>query len=86
MKRLLADGYPDIYSICRVFRDGEFGQNHLPEFTMLEWYRLNFNLRDIIADTPANGPIGPGQGFPLRHPVPPNETASAGKGSRSGGR
>ena len=53
MKRLLADGYPDIYSICRVFRDGEIGQHHLPEFTMLEWYRLNFNLRDIIADTTA---------------------------------
>ncbi len=53
MKRLLADGYPDIYSICRVFRDGEIGQYHLPEFTMLEWYRLNFNLGDIIADTTA---------------------------------
>lgn len=53
MKRLLADGYPDIYSICRVFRDGEIGQHHLPEFTMLEWYRLNFNLGDIIADTTA---------------------------------
>lgn len=53
MKRLLADGYPDIYSICRVFRDGEIGRHHLPEFTMLEWYRLNFNLRDIIADTTA---------------------------------
>ena len=53
MKRLLADGYPDIYSICRVFRDGEIGQHHLPEFTMLEWYRLNINLRDIIVDTTA---------------------------------
>ncbi len=53
MKRLLADGYPDIYSICRVFRDGEIGQHHLPEFTMLEWYRLKFNLEDIIADTTA---------------------------------
>ncbi len=53
MKRLLADGYPDIYSICRVFRDGEIGQHHLPEFTMLEWYRLNFDLEDIIADTTA---------------------------------
>jgi len=53
MKRLLADGYPDIYSICRVFRDGEIGQYHLPEFTMLEWYRLKFELGDIIADTTA---------------------------------
>jgi len=53
MKRLLADGYPDIYSICRVFRDGEIGHYHLPEFTMLEWYRLDFELGDIISDTTA---------------------------------
>lgn len=51
MKRLLADGYPDIYSICRVFRDGEDGRQHLPEFTMVEWYRLAMNLDAIIADT-----------------------------------
>lgn len=51
MKRLLAAGYPDIYSICRVFRDGECGPQHQPEFTMVEWYRLSFGLRDIIADT-----------------------------------
>ena len=51
MKRLLADGYPDIYTICRVFRDGEKGRQHLPEFTMIEWYRLATNLDGIIADT-----------------------------------
>lgn len=51
MKRLLASGYPDIYSICRVFRDGEVGRNHQPEFTMIEWYRLGFDLGNIIADT-----------------------------------
>lgn len=50
MKRLLASGYPDIYSICRVFRDGESGKRHLPEFTMLEWYRLGFELDAIIDD------------------------------------
>jgi lysyl-tRNA synthetase class 2 len=51
MKRLLASGYPDIYSICRVFRDGESGRYHQPEFTMVEWYRLDYSLNDIIADT-----------------------------------
>ena len=51
MKRLLAAGYPDIYSICRVFRDGENGRYHQPEFTLVEWYRLGFGLREMIADT-----------------------------------
>jgi lysyl-tRNA synthetase class 2 len=51
MKRLLASGYPDIYSICRVFRDAEVGRGHQPEFTMVEWYRLDFSLGEIIADT-----------------------------------
>ena len=51
MKRLLASGYPDIYSICRVFRDAEVGRAHQPEFTMVEWYRLNFGLGEIINDT-----------------------------------
>jgi lysyl-tRNA synthetase class 2 len=51
MKRLLAAGYPNIYSICRVFRSGETGRRHLPEFTMTEWYRLHFDLDAIIEDT-----------------------------------
>jgi lysyl-tRNA synthetase class 2 len=51
MKRLLAAGYPDIYSICRVFRDGEAGRRHQPEFTMVEWYRIGMNLKAIIEDT-----------------------------------
>lgn len=51
MKRLLADGYPDIYSVCRVFRDGESGREHQPEFTMIEWYRLGFGLDSIVDDT-----------------------------------
>lgn len=51
MKRLLAAGYPDIFSICRVFRDGESGRHHQPEFTMVEWYRLGFGLRAIVDDT-----------------------------------
>jgi len=51
MKRLLAAGYPDIFSICRVFRDGESGRRHQPEFTMIEWYRHGFGLGDIAGDT-----------------------------------
>lgn len=51
MKRLLAAGYPDIYSICRVFRDGEAGKRHLSEFTMAEWYRLEFDLDAMVEDT-----------------------------------
>ncbi|MDH5455517.1 MAG: EF-P lysine aminoacylase EpmA [Gammaproteobacteria bacterium] len=53
MKRLLAGGYPDIFSICRVYRDAETGPRHLPEFTMIEWYRLGMDLADIVNDTVA---------------------------------
>ncbi len=51
MKRLLAAGYPDIYSMCRVFRDGETGRKHQPEFTLVEWYRLGMDLDEIVAST-----------------------------------
>ena len=51
MKRLLAAEYPDIFSICRDFRDGELGKRHQPAFTMIEWYRHGLGLGDIIAET-----------------------------------
>lgn len=51
MKRLLAAGYPDIYQVGPVFRAGEQGHHHVPEFTMIEWYRRDFDLGGIVDET-----------------------------------
>ncbi len=50
MKRLLAAGYPKIFQICHCWRRDERGSRHLPEFTMLEWYRAHGDYNDLMAD------------------------------------
>ncbi len=50
MKRLLAAGYGNLFQICRVWRGGERGRNHLPEFTLLEWYRPGADYTSLMSD------------------------------------
>jgi lysyl-tRNA synthetase class 2 len=50
MKKLLVAGVPRLFQLARVFRNGERGATHHPEFTMLEWYRADASYRDLMAD------------------------------------
>ena len=48
MKMMLAAGFRRIFQICKCFRQAERGRLHLPEMTMLEWYRINSSYLDMM--------------------------------------
>ncbi len=50
MKMLLAAGCPDIYQICRVFRQGEIGAHHNNEYTLVEWYRQGLGYHELMEE------------------------------------
>ncbi len=66
MKRMVAAGYEKIFQICRCWREGERGSQHLPEFTLLEWYRAGIDYRALMEECEGllrtvAGKVGPGQ-------------------------
>ena len=50
MKRLLADGSPPLFQLCKTYRNGEISGTHNPEFTMLEFYRPHADYHAIMDD------------------------------------
>ena len=50
MKRMMAAGYEKIFQICRCWRERERGSLHLPEFTLLEWYRAGNDYHSLMGE------------------------------------
>jgi lysyl-tRNA synthetase class 2 len=53
MKRMLAAGYEKIFQISRCWREGERGGRHIPEFTLLEWYRTGDEYLSLMEECEA---------------------------------
>jgi elongation factor P--(R)-beta-lysine ligase len=53
LKRLLVGGAGPVFELARVWRNGEQGPRHAPEFTMLEWYRPGLTLAGLMDETEA---------------------------------
>ena len=53
LKKLLCQGWTDIFEIKKCFRNGELSRSHLPEFYMLEWYRAFFSLEQLMGEVEA---------------------------------
>jgi lysyl-tRNA synthetase class 2 len=71
MKRLLAGGFSRIFQICKCFRQGERGTLHLPEFTLLEWYREGAGYAALMGDCESlirdvSGALGRGERITYR--------------------
>ena len=53
MKKLITAGLPRIFQLCKTYRNEGLSATHLPEFTMLEWYRTDTDYTTIMSDTAA---------------------------------
>lgn len=50
LKRMMASNKASVYQLGKVFRNDELGVSHQPEFTMLEWYRPDFDHHMLMSE------------------------------------